>query len=51
MNDVMIVTGDGNDHVSLQDSGNDIVMTGAGNDVVQGGDGQTVSTAARATTC
>src|ERR1700739_2019657 len=37
-NDVMIVSGDGNDHVTLQDSGNDIVLAGSGHDVIQGGD-------------
>ena len=39
-NDVMIVTGDGNDHVTLHDSGNDVVLTGAATMTVRpGGDG------------
>lgn len=37
--DVMVVTGGGDDLVTLQDSGNDVVLTGAGNDTVIGGDG------------
>ena len=36
--DVMVVTGGGDDLVTLQDSGNDVVLTGAGNDTVIGGD-------------
>lgn len=39
-NDVMIVTGAGNDHVTLQDTGDDIVIAGKGNDVIQLGAGE-----------
>jgi Ca2+-binding RTX toxin-like protein len=39
-NDVLIVTGGGNDQVTLQDTGDDVVMTGNGDDVIQLGGGE-----------